>query len=64
MPRVEDPESFRKAGISLTSPSAIPDQLSVVETSIKQAVSALPDAKGANVTLKFIVNNMSGNLNL
>jgi hypothetical protein len=36
-----------------------------VETSTKQAVSALPDAKGANITLKVVfVNNMSGNMNL
>ncbi len=36
-----------------------------METSTKQAVSALPDAKGVYVTLKVVfVNNVSGNMNL
>jgi hypothetical protein len=62
---VGDPELNMKAGISMTFTSNSPDQLSVVETSIKQAVSALPDAKGANINLKVVVvNNMFENMNL
>ena len=41
------------------------DQQSIIETTIKQAMSSLPAANGGNVTMKIvIVNNMSGNINL
>ena len=58
----EDEEMYQKAGIPFPTQTG---QQGNVEASIKQTLSAIPAANGANINLKVIViNNMSGNINL
>ena len=60
----EDLEMYSKAGIPLTSHTTTSEQ-SIVETSIKQALSSVRATNGANVTLKVVViNRMFGNMTM
>ena len=61
----EDLEMYSKAGIPLTSHTTTSEQQSIVETSIKQALSSVRATNGANVTLKVVViNSMYGNMTM
>ena len=53
----EDPEMYSAAGLEfMPMPSPIvPDQQGLIEASIKQAMAAVPDVKGATVNLKIVV---------
>jgi hypothetical protein len=61
----EDPEMYTNASVPFISHTTFPNQKGVVEASIKQAISSLPVANGANLTVKVVVvYNISGNMNL
>lgn len=67
----EDQEMCMNAGIPFTTSTCqhgmqeTSMQHSMVESSIKTALKALPQNNGAKIDLKVIVvNNMSGNINL
>jgi len=65
----EDEEMYQEAGIPFPTQTVFKEkatgQQGVVEASIKQTISALPAANGANINIKVIVvNNMSGDINL
>ena len=61
----EDEDMFQEAGIPTKTvfKDKATGQQGVVEASIRQTISALPVAKGANIKV-IVVNNMSGNINL
>jgi hypothetical protein len=59
----EDQEMCMAVGIPFTMQETSM-QHSMLESSIKTALEALPQNNGAKIDLKVFVNNMPGNINL
>jgi hypothetical protein len=63
----EDPDLYTMAGIPLdTTTNTTQDQQSVIESTVKQALSSVTAANGGNISMKVnvVFNNVTGTMNM